>query len=171
MRLFIAVNFDEKVKDRISSIQNELRQVAEGNFSRRDNFHLTLAFLGEQDEERAEMVKRIMRTLTVKPMTLVFTKTGCFNRPQGDVWWLGPEKNEQLFSLQQELADKLRRFGFDLEDRPYSPHITLARKVRLRPQSKPPLLKEKFSATAEHVSLMLSHRVDGKLTYTEIFRV
>ncbi|MBQ1501103.1 MAG: RNA 2',3'-cyclic phosphodiesterase [Firmicutes bacterium] len=171
MRLFIAVNFDDEVKNHIQRIQDELRKEATGNFSRRENFHLTLAFLGEQGEDEADMVKRIMQTLTVKPMTLVFTKTGCFKRPQGDVWWLGLEKNEQLFSLQQELADKLRRFSFDLEDRPYSPHITLARKVRLRPQSKPPLLKEKFSATTEHVSLMLSHRVDGKLTYTEIFRV
>jgi len=47
MRLFIAINFNEKIKDRLCEMQGQLKaQTYAGNFSRRENLHLTLVFLG-----------------------------------------------------------------------------------------------------------------------------
>ena len=53
MRLFIAVNFDEKELDMFESARDRLRaQAGRASYSRRENLHLTLAFLGEQPGSR-----------------------------------------------------------------------------------------------------------------------
>ena len=48
MRTFIAIRFDEAIKEKITEVQDKLRDAAEkGHFTDRDNLHLTLIFLGE----------------------------------------------------------------------------------------------------------------------------
>lgn len=57
--------------------------------------------------------------------------------------------------------------GFSWEDHPFSPHVTLARQVRLSQMpDRAALLGQPFFAPVHSMSLMLSHRVDGRLTYT-----
>ena len=172
MRLFIAINFDEATKDRITAVQDRLRKTAKGNFSRRENFHLTLAFLGETDAEQVATICRIMETLTVPKMKLDFDRVGRFRRERGDIRWIGIKKQPELIALQKELTDKLRRFGFPIEERGFSPHITLSREtVPLSPVNDREIMGESFSAQADSISLMLSERINGKLTYTEQYRV
>ena len=172
MRLFIAINFDEDTKDRITAVQDRLRKAAKGNFSQRENLHLTLAFLGELDEEGAAAVCRIMQTLTVPETELTFDKVGCFRRDKGDIAWLGVKTEPALLQLQQELSDKLYRFGFLREKRGFSPHITLSREtVPLSPLNNREIMGESFRTKVNAISLMLSERINGKLTYTEQFRV
>ena len=172
MRLFIAINFDEETKDRIVAVQERLHLTAGGNFSHRENLHLTLAFLGELDNARAETVCRIMKTLDVPEMELEFSEVGCFRRDRGDIWWIGIKKHPQLFSLQKELTDKLRRFGFDIEERRFTPHITLCREtISAGRIEKDELLPQKFTAKVSSVQLMLSQRINGRLTYTPKFSV
>lgn len=105
-----------------------------------------------------------MAALCVPRLCLSFNQTGNF----GDLWWLGIAQNKELLALQQELFEGLKQAGFPLESRRFSPHITLARQFRPHgPLDKNWLLGEGFSARADRVSLMLSERIAGKLTYTE----
>lgn len=172
MRLFIAVNFDAETTGRILAVQERLRAMGRGNFSRPENLHLTLAFLGEVPPERVDGVRRAMERTAVCPLKLTFDSTGRFPREGGDVWWIGCAGNPGLAQLQAELSRQLSAEGFHLERRRFSPHITLARAVRLR--EKPdcrPLPGEPFSTEIRTISLMLSERIDGRLTYTEQFSV
>ena len=53
MRLFLGLPFEEGAKDRFAQAQGELKKLAEkGNFTTRENFHLTLVFLGEVEPDR-----------------------------------------------------------------------------------------------------------------------
>lgn len=172
MRLFIAVNFDEQTKDKIVSVQNRLREHGKGNFSFRENLHLTLAFLGEVSRKQVESVKKAMEQVHVPKMELTFDRTGYFKRNGGDIWWIGLRKNDTLIKMQRELTEALRDAGFDIENRPYKPHLTLARRVVLRNKlEQDALLGSQFSTEADAISLMLSERIDGKLTYSELYRV
>lgn len=168
MRLFLAVHFDEQTKPSILEVQNRLRQLGHGNFSQPENFHLTLAFLGEVPAARVAAVHRAMDNTFVRPMTLTFDRVGCFHRDGGDIWWIGLRENKDLLSLQKELSGNLAAQGFLLESRRFSPHITLARQIHLTEQPDPNwLLGQSFSSQADAISLMLSQRVNGKLVYTE----
>lgn len=171
MRLFIAINFDEETRQNIFSVQQRLQALGTGNFSRPENLHLTLAFLGEVAPVRAAAVQSAMDRTAVCLMTLVFDRVGCFKRDGGDIWWLGLKENDLLLSLQKELSGHLAEAGFLLESRRFSPHITLAREVRLaaRPD-RGTLLGKPFAAQAGAVSLMCSERIGGRLTYTEQYR-
>lgn len=168
MRLFIAINFDEETRNNIIAVQQRLRVFGKGNFSQPENLHLTLAFLGEIDQTQVHAVQHAMDRTTVRPMSLTFDYVGRFKRDGGDIWWIGLSENRTLLSLQKELSVHLADAGFHLEDRRFSPHITLAREVRLATQPEPStLLGLAFSTRASTISLMRSERISGRLVYTQ----
>lgn len=170
MRLFISINFDDETRGRILAVQNRLRSVARGNFSREENLHLTLAFLGEVEPRRAPAVCRAMEEVPMSRLLLRFEKVGAFRRTGGDIWWIGLEKSPALLELQNNLAESLAAAGFLTEERGFVPHITMARQASV--QEKPDrdaILGEPFSTEADAMCLMLSERVQGRLCYRELF--
>ena len=170
MRLFISINFNELIKNEIISVQNCLKQYARGSFALPENLHLTLVFLGEIAPSDLEKIKITMNKLKVPRMKLIFSHTGHFKGNDGDIWWLGIENNPSLLNLQASLASELINGGFKIESRKYQPHITLARRVKThKPFSPKDLLAHPFSSDVSSISLMVSQRVAGKLTYTEIY--
>lgn len=172
MRLFLAVNFDDATKHRIQAVQQRLREVAQGDFSRPENLHLTLAFLGEVPVQKAAAVRRAMDRTRAVTLHLTFDQTGSFRRDGGDIWWIGLAENPALFRLQQELCGNLIAEGFRLEKRRFSPHITLARRVRLQQEvDRSAILGAPFDTSVDAVSLMRSERLSGVLTYTEQYSV
>ncbi|MCL2472597.1 MAG: RNA 2',3'-cyclic phosphodiesterase, partial [Treponema sp.] len=79
MRLFIAVNFNGDTIKKILEIQNRIRsQSQKGSFTREENFHLTLAFLGETPGEKVDTLCMIIKDIRADPFELSFTRTGCF---------------------------------------------------------------------------------------------
>lgn len=172
MRLFLAVNFDDATKQRILAVQRRLREAAQGDFSRPENLHLTLAFLGEVSAQRAAAARRAMDRTGAVPLSLTFDQIGSFRRDGGDIWWVGLAENPALLRLRQELCGNLIAEGFHLEERRFSPHITIARRVRLSQEVDcGAILGAPFDASADTVSLMRSERPNGVLTYTEQYSV
>ena len=170
MRLFVAVNFPPETVDAISALQVRLRGAEpRGNWSRRENLHLTLAFLGEQPRERLDAAREAMDAALFRPLTLVFDRLGRFRRGEGDIWWLGAAHNPALEAAQRRLARELAARGFALEERRFVPHLTLARRVPPAGAEPPGLEFAPVEAPAGRISLMLSERPGGKLTYTELY--
>lgn len=168
MRLFLAVNFDDATKHRIQAVQQRLHEAAQGEFSRPGNLHLTLAFLGEVPAQKAAAACGAMDRTGVVPLNLTFDQIGFFRRDGGDIWWIGLAENPALLRLQQELCGNLIAEGFRLEERRFSPHITLARRIRLYQQvDRGAILGAPFDTSVDTVSLMRSERLSGVLTYTE----
>lgn len=168
MRLFIAINLDRAAKRSIQMVQSRLKQHGQGNFSRAENLHLTLAFLGELGADKLPDIRAAMEETAVVPMTLSFDHTGCF----GDLWWLGIGENPELAGLQAELSSRLRDRGFKLDRKKFTPHITLARQLRLGSEPDPrQLLGRPFSTQVSEIQLMESKRVDGRLIYETVNQV
>ena len=173
MRLFIAVNFDEKTKDKIMEIYDRLRKEArKGSFSAKDNLHITSVFIGETEPIRVDTIKAIIDSITEKSFAIRITGLGAFKRSEGDIYWLGIKKYEPLASVSGYLARRLRKMGFDIENRPFKPHLTLGRRVITEKEFD----KERFRRETDdieylvhRISLMVSERVNGKLVYTEIY--
>lgn len=171
MRLFIALNFDDTTKERMAAIQNRLRQIAvHGNFSRWDNLHMTLVFLGEVAPSRTMDVKEAMDGVEMQPLKLTFENAGRFHRERGDIWWIGTARNAALLRIQQELTNRLQNAGFRLDCKKFMPHMTIAREVVLRGTPDTDFFyPEPFTAQVGRMSLMQSERIQGVLTYTELY--
>lgn len=172
MRLFIAINFDEPTIQHFIAVQDRLRALGSGKFSWSENLHLTLAFLGEIAPALLPTVREAIDNTVIHPLTLTFDHVGCFKRDGGDIWWIGLQENMLLLSLQKELSGQLAGAGFSVESRRFSPHITLAREVRLhdRHPDRSVLLGHPFTAQVGAVSLIRSERIEDRLTYTELYR-
>ena len=109
MRLFIAINFDDKVKDRLLRCQGSLRQAsAGGNFTCPENLHLILVFLGEIQPGRVREIQRVMDSTPNEPFPLQFEGMGKF----GDTWWVGIRENLALTDLHNHLSQGLKSAGF-----------------------------------------------------------
>ena len=169
MRLFIAINFPDEIKAAAAKVRDGLKASAlRGRFSLDENLHLTLVFIGECSEAQASEIKRVLDDTVFSPFALAFDRVGCFKRECGDTWWLGLKQSDALSALQTELSMRLKQSGFALENRKYTPHITLGREVKMAADYKPPeIASAKFSVTS--VELMKSENINGKLTYTPIY--
>ena len=166
MRLFIAINFLEEIKDSlVDAIKDLKEQSLGGNFSRRENLHLTLCFIGETT--KVNVIKKIMEKIESESFELSFKGFGRFKRKEGDIFWIGVEQNPKLIALWRYLTDELIAEGFDIEDRDYKPHITMGRKVLTQKYPSIDVPDERFKVTK--VDLMKSEHINGKLTYTPLF--
>ena len=171
MRLFTAVNFTENIKDELCRIEENLKNNSvKGNFTLRENLHLTLVFIGETS--KLSEVRQAMDAVSENKFMLAMKGFGRFRRDRGDIYWVGIDKAKELTSLYRQLTENLAEAGFKPEDRDYTPHLTLGREVVMREGFQ----VDEFSKTipqmsmkAEKISLMKSERINGKLTYTEIY--
>ena len=110
MRLFIAILFEEGVKDTLFETVGRLKSYARsGGFTERDNLHLTVNFIGETKrlEEVQVAMNRAVQKVKVKRFLISISGFGTFKRMEGDIYWVGIEKETTLWRLQKELVTEL----------------------------------------------------------------
>lgn len=137
MRLFVAVDLEEAVLERIAALQAELRAgagVADVRWAASEGFHVTLRFLGEVPDRRLPAIIEAMEEAASQegPFTARARRVGAFpalRRPR--VLWVGIESAE-LRRLAEALEQALSKRGFPREERPFTAHLTLARLRSLR---------------------------------------
>lgn len=172
MRLFLGVELPAHWRQGLASGTAALERAGvRANFTLPDNYHLTLAFLGETG--RVEEAAAALHQAQAPPFSLRTTSPGCFPRKGGDIWWLGVEPVPGLLTVQRNLVSALEQAGFSLEARPYRPHITLARKVRSPAGLEPLLIPGLFPTLETQVStltLFSPERLEGVLRYLPLYR-
>ena len=164
MRLFVAVNFTPEMKDALEKAARNLReQSVSGNFTRRENLHMTLAFIGETNE--VVRAKAALDKCKGPGFEIALRGTGRF----GDLYWVGTENSAELSALASKVRSALKSEGFVLERSAFKPHITIARRVTVK--GKADFEAPHARMRVRRISLMKSERINGKLTYTEIYGV
>jgi RNA 2',3'-cyclic 3'-phosphodiesterase len=140
-RTFLAVELPAPVKDalrrRIDQLAQQMPDVRWVNVA---SLHLTLAFLGELDDNRVAAASEAAETVARanQPFTLRLAGVGAFGSARSPrVLWVGLAGEQARFlSMQSALAAALESRGFPREARPFAPHLTLARiKARLADSS------------------------------------
>lgn len=134
MRLFFASWPPRETARALGRWASEVGDESGGKLTLPENIHLTLAFLGEADPDKAiaagRRVKGRRHELPIDAARYV---------KRNEMVWVAPEvMPAELASLAADLHASLLREGFVLEDRPFAAHITLIRRAR-RPRSIPPL--------------------------------
>jgi 2'-5' RNA ligase len=133
IRSFIAIELPEEVKKGLLRVQDELGLDRYG-FIRcvhPEGIHLTLKFLGNVPEPKIPDIVRVMEesSLGISPFQLQITEVGAFpNMRRPRVIWVGIKGElDKLIGWQQRLDNGLVPLGFAKENRPFTPHLTLAR--------------------------------------------
>ncbi len=132
MRTFIAIEIPEETMQGLRDAQRLLRTDAvDASWPKPEGIHLTLKFLGEVPESK---VPGIMDALTLavagsRRFRLGVNGTGTFpNARNARVVWAGlGGEIECLDRLQAAVEDAMESAGFERENRPFTPHLTLGR--------------------------------------------
>src|SRR5215469_729042 len=137
MRLFIALDIDPDIRERIGAFRNQMRALApDVRWVGPETFHITLQFLGET--KKLEDVRRALKHIKVEAVQLSFRGAGFFPNPKAPrVFWVGIEGDSNLQTLAESVASTTRPLGFEHDQGPYTPHLTLARSGSGRPRPVP----------------------------------
>lgn len=135
IRAFLAVDLSDQLKDEIGQIQIKLKKgIKNIKWVRRDNFHLTLKFLGNIDSNKLPDLKDgLSRVIQGRDIFSVnFNRLGGFpNIFRPKIIWLGVDQGKsELMNLQKIVETELLSQGFPKERSAYSPHLTLGRAKR-----------------------------------------
>ncbi len=134
-RLFVAVPLPQQLKLELSKwIQSKRREWPFQRWIHEQDVHITLQFLGEVTLPQKDRIINALGALSKNqaPFPLEIHGIGTFGRvEQPRILWAGVEGDlDQLHQLQNKITEKLWPIGFIPEDRPYRPHVTLARKYK-----------------------------------------
>ena len=131
IRSFLAIELPKPILRKIEEVQADLRSAhADVRWVSPEKIHLTLKFFGNIEESRIDSIfKSIEESVrSTSPFSLEVRGVGAFPSMKSPrVIWLGLENGQSLTSLQKQIETQLEKIGFQSEDRPFHPHLTLGR--------------------------------------------
>jgi 2'-5' RNA ligase len=126
MRLFVGLAIAEEVKQTLERLTLRLRAKDDGlRWSTPEQWHVTLAFLGEVDDAAQARVVRQLEAVEARPIGLAIESLGVFER--SGILHAAVAVTPELLRLHQAVCGAVRRVGLELEERPFQGHVTLAR--------------------------------------------
>ena len=129
MRLFIALDIDDAIRQRIVRFMEGVQLFApDERWMKPESLHVTLKFIGEQPDSNVEQIKAALRTVNATGTAIHFRGYGFFpTAKSARVFWIGMEAGPELAALAAAIDEKTATLGIPKEDRAFSPHLTLAR--------------------------------------------
>lgn len=127
MRVFIAVELPEEIKEELHKLVDFLkRSISDVKWVEKENFHITIRFIGEIEEDKVLRIGEILDNIGSKfsPFEVEIKGIGQFSH----VLWVGIEHgSDALKNIAYAIEGSLLREGFQPADKLFSPHITLGR--------------------------------------------
>jgi len=129
MRIFVALDIDDAVRERIQRFLEGVRGFApDARWVRPESLHITLKFIGEKPTEAVEEIKRVLSAIEAKAVEITFRGYGFFPTPKAPrVFWVGIESGLQLAAFAKMVDEATAALGVPREEHAFSPHLTLAR--------------------------------------------
>lgn len=184
IRAFIAIDLPLTIQQKMDEIILQLKKPLKTNAARwtpGKNIHLTLKFLGEVSSTNLELVKKILTSEVAQyhSFEMVVGELGAFpaiRRPR--VIWVGIKAPPELFNMQKRIDSETLRLGYATEDRPFSPHLTVARISHNASPDEVRLIGDTLSTTTvgilgsvavKNVQLYRSDLQPGGAVYTPLY--
>lgn len=175
MRIFIGIQLNEEVKHSLAIFQGHIKSASiKGNFSRKENFHLTICFIGEVEEGKlVHLEEQLRKTLSdCSSFRIESGNPGVFEKKSGMIAWVGIKENFKLEEIYKKTKQAIAAAKFPVEERDYIPHITMGRKIRFAENAKDWTNNmPTFSEMIDAITIFQSHQVNGLLTYTPLIEI
>jgi 2'-5' RNA ligase len=131
LRAFVAVEIEAEMRGRIVAVMRDLKgRLADARWAPEAQLHLTLRFLGDVSRQTVEALKPPLLRAACECPALEVTVQGLGTFPDRGsprVLWLGMQVPEALLHLQATVEAVVAALGLPREQRPFRPHLTLAR--------------------------------------------
>jgi 2'-5' RNA ligase len=123
IRLFAAIEIPEPVRTRLGFLQGG---IPGARWSKPENLHLTLRFIGEVNEATARDIDSLLTGIRAPSFELTLKGAGEFGGKEPHAVWAGVKPNPALTHLASKIESALQRMGLPADTRKYTPHVTLA---------------------------------------------
>ncbi|NOY11984.1 MAG: RNA 2',3'-cyclic phosphodiesterase [Archaeoglobi archaeon] len=146
MRLFVAIDISEELRKEFVPLIQLLSGYKGIKPVEPENLHITLKFLGEVNEARAELIRDRLRQIDFEPFEIEFRGIGYFpSQSYMRVVWVGVE-GEGIYSLAEKVEREMRKLGFR-KDKDFRAHLTVGRVKRIDSEARARLARqlEEFS--------------------------
>jgi 2'-5' RNA ligase len=132
MRIFIALDIDQAVRERIEKFLEGVREFApEARWARPESLHITLKFCGEKPPDAIDQIKSSLAKVQGRAMALTFRGYGFFPTPESArVFWVGIDSGPELPKLAASMDEVLLAMRIPKEEHGFNPHLTLARAAK-----------------------------------------
>ena len=129
MRLFVAFDIDDNIRDRIVRFLDGVRGFApDARWAQPESLHVTLKFIGEQSEAQVDEIKLTLTSMEADHFEMNFGGYGFFPSARAPrVFWIGIQAGPELASLASAVDLKLSSLNVQKEEHAFNPHLTLAR--------------------------------------------
>src|SRR5258708_26665821 len=129
MRIFIALDIDEDIRQRIARFLDGVRGFApDARWVRPESLHVTLKFIGETAPQNVDQIKEALKAVESNAIEMNIRGCGFFPGAKSPrVFWVGIEAGPSLAALASTVDDRVAALGIPKEDHPLSPHLTPAR--------------------------------------------
>ena len=174
VRAFIAVEPSAEIRNAVSAAGQALRGAGRLSFVSPNLMHITLKFLGEVSESQIPKITGALDALSASAYQLNVSGISTFGRPLR-VIKAEVHDGGATVSLAADVELRLAKLGFPREDKPFSPHITIARVKEYSPALQPKIaaIKERDFGTCEISAVLLKKSVltpSGPI-YSTLYRV
>ncbi|HEX9390089.1 MAG TPA: RNA 2',3'-cyclic phosphodiesterase [Usitatibacteraceae bacterium] len=152
MKLFFAIWPDADTREQLHAMQTRLLPLTGGRGTVPATFHLTLCFLGEVASARLDELLAIGGAVKARAFDIRINKVSCFDSAK--VGWAGSKLvAPALMNLQAAIQQGVSQAGFNVDPRPFRPHLTL---VRHLPQSFETMSTQELQWPVSGFSLVVS---------------
>ncbi|OGE15493.1 2'-5' RNA ligase [Candidatus Daviesbacteria bacterium RIFCSPHIGHO2_12_FULL_37_11] len=132
MRFFIALDLPEVTRNELKEVQEKLKPLIPGaKFTDPEKLHLTIAFVGEQDDEFEEKLIKILEASPqgIPPFTVTPSYIDGFpHLHTANTLWVGVKEDiDKLYELRHHIKDGLSSLGLPVDQRRFVPHIAIAK--------------------------------------------
>ncbi|MFL6443291.1 MAG: RNA 2',3'-cyclic phosphodiesterase [Candidatus Sulfotelmatobacter sp.] len=129
MRLFVALDIDDPIRERITRFVEGVQNFApDARWAKEESLHVTLKFIGEQAESSVDQIKEALAATAGRSTQIVFRGYGFFpTAKSARVFWIGMEAGPELAALAASVDASMAPLGIAKEERKFTPHLTLAR--------------------------------------------
>ncbi len=129
MRIFVGIDLDGEIRTKIARFLDGVRGFApDARWVRPESLHITLKFIGEQKPESVATIREQLKKVDARAIQIQCTGYGFFPTAKAPrVFWIGIQAGPELAELAGKVDLATAELGVPREDRPFSPHLTLAR--------------------------------------------
>lgn len=133
MRAFMALEIPSDLADDVAALARQLKASVKGKLVPRENYHLTLAFLGDVTERQLADGMHVLDEAAAcfDAVELRPNGLGKFGRAHDATLWLGFEQDPALMELAAFVREGLAGAGIDFDTKPFVPHLTITRRASL----------------------------------------
>ena len=133
MRSFIALEPPALLQEDVAALARQLKASVRGRFTPRENYHVTLAFLGDVTERELADAMLVLDEAASRfdPVELAPDGLGKFGRANDATLWLGFMQEPALMELAAFVRTGLDDAGVSFDAKSFLPHLTIARRAAL----------------------------------------